>query len=306
MGSKDVDFSGLTIAFKSYHGTYLCAYNGDKAHVTTKPHCKTWEQWSVIDKGNNIVSLRSFHSTFLRAWPGERAKVGLHNKDELEETFNILSLKSGLYAIRSVPHGGYVSSYPGNDAKIDMASDIQNWEEYSIKIVSKLDSIKNVIFSLDKPLLQTAPKVLSSISLKNQNSKLASVNHDFNVEIPLTSSFTQKYGVKIASKTSITAKLPLLTEEGKIGLSNEVNIDWTPGRVITNTKCITSTVFAEALPQSSLKISLSAFESVVEIPWSATAIFSADEKEICKTIGGVWNGTMVYDVNYVVESENTI
>lgn len=67
---------------------------------------------------------------------------------------------------------------------------------------------------MDKAILQTTPVVLSAISLQNQKALPVKLSHTFNVEISSTSFFTQKHGVKNASKTLIVAKIPFLNTEG--------------------------------------------------------------------------------------------
>ena len=68
--------------------------------------------------------------------------------------------------------------------------------------------------------------------------------------------------------------------------------DWTPGTKLTDNINITCETERTVNPGGSVNISLLATKRQLRIPWKALAIYTIDNKEIRKCIGGTWEGAV--------------
>src|SRR5688572_12942107 len=76
---------------------------------------------------------------------------------------------------------------------------------------------------------------------------------------------------------------------------------WTSGVEFIITSNIKLEIKVDVYPRKKVNVSLIAIKRQISIPWTAKAIYNIDNKRITKDIGGVWKGTVVYNVKTVIE-----
>lgn len=144
---------GSIYALKSYHGTYLCAYEGGENFpylqktanlfgtnvalqklddaVLMVDRIGGWEKFTFVHIRDDVYGIRSPHGTYLRAHDdAANGRVDLqtdkHNWDKMTwEQWTVVRAKNGKVALRST-HGKYLRAYP--DKKVDQAVDKHNWD----------------------------------------------------------------------------------------------------------------------------------------------------------------------------------
>ncbi len=75
-----------------------------------------------------------------------------------------------------------------------------------------------------------------------------------------------------------------------------MKLNWTSGVEFVITSNIKHEIEVKVYPKKGIKISLVALRRQMSIPWTAKAIYHIDNKEITKDIGGVWKGTIIYNI----------
>ena len=77
---------------------------------------------------------------------------------------------------------------------------------------------------------------------------------------------------------------------------------WISGVEFVITSNIKFEIQFDVYPRKIAKVSLMALKRQMSIPWTAKAIYSVDNEEITKDIGGVWKGTIIYNVKTIIKS----
>ncbi len=122
-GWKTTTPPGTKKFYRSFHGTYLSAWNDRTIKLQAKP--QGWEEWTTVPAGNGKVLLRSFHGNYLSAWPD--AHVELIAQAQAWEMWTVVQNTDGSVSFLS-HHGTYLSAWP--DGRVRLMPHNQGWEHW--------------------------------------------------------------------------------------------------------------------------------------------------------------------------------
>jgi hypothetical protein len=255
-----IDLGDGTIALQSEaHRKFLCGV--DNRSVVEMPHIQAWEKWRVIDHGDGTISLQRAHGRFLRALPHSDIGTGMLN------------------------------------AAVDQQDAIGPWEKWSIINKAVPFEVTGLQYSLNEAqMLFTQPVVVGEATARNNTSIPQNTQLSFSEEVEISSMFSQTTGLSVGASVSIQAGIPEVFES-QIQVSTEFRRDWTVGAGQAVRKAVEITLPVAVPPFSAIVGRLVARQTRMTVPWTALARYRGLGGAVTeKFIGGVWEGTSVWDV----------
>ena len=90
-------------------GQYLCSENGERAMRLNRPEARSWEQFSVLDLGDQRIALQGNNGLYVNSENGERAMSCYTYERRDWEVFRLVSTGDNQYVLQG-NNGRYVST----------------------------------------------------------------------------------------------------------------------------------------------------------------------------------------------------
>jgi len=298
------DYSNLLIAIKTWRNTFVRADDsGSMPGVNQQTSIGAWEKWGVIPQSDGTFAFKSAHGRYMRAddsgsMPGVNQQTSIGAWEKWTAIENVTG--SGVYSFKSA-HNKYLRA--GDKGEMNQQTSIGAWEKFTIQVVSDCLEVYDVVYSIDQAkIFDTQPKSLASQSLSNSSEISQSMNIQIQEQYQTKSSWSQKDGIKVGVKVSMKAKIPFVGESG-IDVSTEYSHEWTSGTEETKTQTFSATLPLVVPAKSRCTARVTFHESKMDIPWKAKAAWrGVDDARSVTNIGGTWDGTSVYDIQYTVDA----
>jgi hypothetical protein len=169
--------------------------------------------------------------------------------------------------------------------------------------VSDCLEVYDVVYQTDlSKIFDTKPVSLASQSVSNYSDTPQTMTIQITQSYNTTSSWSQTDGITVGAKTSFQTGIPFIAE-GKIEISASETHSWTSGTSETTTQTFTASVPVTCPAKSKISSRVTFHQSKMDIPWRAKAAWRAVTDQTSVTdIGGTWDGTTVYDVQYTIDA----
>jgi len=309
------DFDNLLVSIETWRNTYLRA--SDIAGkilgipvvlppilypiVDQQTTVGGWEKWGVVPRPNGKYAFKGAHNKYMRA-DSNTPEVTQTDTIQAWEEWEVTEDASGstpVYSFKSA-HGLYLRA--SEEGPMTQTKSVSTWEKFTVEVVGEFLGIFDMSYDLEQAKKwNDHPKTLISQTLTNHGDIAQQMTVQINEQYAVKNSFGQKVGAKVSCKVSGGAKVPFVAD-GKVEVTAEVSAEFSFGQEITKTHTFVATIPFTAPPRSQCTGKVKFHETKLNVPWKAKAAWKGvDDKRYLSDIGGVWDGTCVYDISYTVE-----
>ncbi|HBY61106.1 MAG TPA: hypothetical protein DEH78_14890, partial [Solibacterales bacterium] len=291
------DFGGMEVRLKSAHGFHLVGSrrDGEKAHQ--QRHSSPWTLWTIIDHGNGVVALshretRRFLCAVDDGSIDSRAAAGPWELWRIEKTHD------GKVTLKSNAHNRYLRALPERpadpngmfNAPVGQGNGAGEWEQWEIVPTYTVVDVVNVKYDFDRlTRLATNPTVVGEIEPAPNHTEVAqTITLKFRKNVRVSSTFTQTSGVAVGVSVSAKFGVPEVMEAGAT-VSSEFKHEWSRGQTQDLEREVAFDFAVTVPPRSQVGGRVVANETMVEVPWRATARCRLQNGSVVdREIAGTW------------------